>query len=231
MNDNMYRNDTQNNIRPHNLGEMSKRTYIAFMGLLVTIGFAIVAVGGIFMADPIVSSMLPETSSLGIAIVSLIVCIGGLVVQYQGAKRNDSKICLIGYAMISVTLGLITAWTLQYYDIGTITAAFIGMVIIAVCFGVLGYLMPDFFSKIHGMLVIALIAMIVVEIVLLFLGISQGVTDWIVLLIFCGFIGYDFYQAMQVSYTKTNAIIWATSIYLDLLNVFIRLLSIFGRRD
>lgn len=211
--------------------EMSRRNYIALMSLLIAAGFAVVAVGGIVMSDPAIGSIFPAASSLSVAIVSLVVCIVGFVIQWQSAKQKNPTLALIGYALISITLGVLTAWTLQYYDIGTITAAFIGTVVIAVSFGALGYIFPSFFEKIHTILVVCLLAMIIVEIVLMVAGVSQGVTDWIVLAIFCGFIGYDFYQAMHVEHTKINAILYATNIYLDLVNVFVRLLSILGNRD
>lgn len=211
--------------------EMTKRGYIALMSLLVALGFAVVAIGGIAMGDPAISSIIPAQSGLGVSIVSLVVCIVGFIIQWKGAKIERPGIVLAGYALISITLGIIVGWTLQYYSIGTITAAFIGMIVLAVAFGVLGYIFPSFFEKIRGVLFVVLIALIVVELVLLFLGINQGITDWLVLVVFCGFIGYDFYQAMQVPRTKTNAILFATNIYLDLLNVFVRLLAIFGNDE
>ena len=55
--------------------------------------------------------------------------------------------------------------------------------------------------------------------------------DYVVILLFCGFIGYDTYRAQQCEPTVKMAIFNAVEIWLDLLNVFIRILSIVGRRN
>lgn len=207
--------------------ELSKRNYILIMGLLIAGGFSLVAFGSILISDPFFSDFSKKLNeSVFTPIVCLIVSIIGCIVQWYGAKNNNPKISLLGYLLISSTLGLITALLLQYYDIQTITAAFIGTIVVALVFGILGFIFPNFFERIHGILLVSLLAVIIAEVLLIIFGINQGVTDWIVLLIFCGFIGYDFYQSMQVEYTVNNAIMFATEIYLDLINIFIRLLSI-----
>lgn len=216
---------------PHPPKALSLGTYIALISALVASGFLLVFLASAFFSDPSAAMIVPETSTLTLTIASIIALIVGLVIQWRGAKIENVPLCLIGFYMISAVLGSLTAMILPLYDLNTITAAAGGTVLIAVCFGVFGFLFPNFFAKIHGLLVIGLLGMIVVEIAFLLLGVSQGWTDWVVLVIFCGFIGYDFYQAVHVPKTAVNAIIFATNIYLDLINVFLRLLSIFGNRD
>ena len=70
-----------------------------------------------------------------------------------------------------------------------------------------------------------------VEIVLSLLGISQSITDIAVILIFCGFIGYDVYRSQADAPTVSNAIWYGVELYLDIINVFMRLLQLFGRRE
>lgn len=220
-----------NNMQAMNYnGDMSLGSYIALIMALVASGFALVFIGCYVIEIPAIAAYIPETTTLTVALVALALSIGGIVVQYFGAQRESIPMCIAGFYIISCVFGVFTAMALRYYDIPSITAAIGGTVAIAVVFGILGFLFPTFFSKIHGLLIGGLVLMIIVEIVLIFFGISQGVTDWIVLAIFCGLIGYDLYKATHVETTKMNAILYATSIYLDLLNIFMRLLSIFGRR-
>jgi FtsH-binding integral membrane protein len=90
---------------------------------------------------------------------------------------------------------------------------------------------PAFFQKIVGALTVALIAVILVEVLGgLFFGWSHGITDWIVVLIFCGYIGYDWGRANAIPKTLDNAIDSAAALYMDIINLFLRLLRILGRR-
>lgn len=210
--------------------ELSPSLYVAIIALLVTSGFSLITVGSFIFGDSNVVANIPEMNSLTVLIASIAALVVGLLIQWRGAKVESAPLCLVGFYIISCVFGCLVALILPLYDIPTITSALAGTVIIAIVFGVLGFAFPSFFEQIHGPLITALIGVIIAEIVFFLLGISQGVTDWIVLVIFCGLIGYDFYKAMHVPKTKINAIMFATSIYLDLLNVFLRLLSILGRK-
>lgn len=222
---------TQPPVLPTDNNQLSRGKYLAMISALVASGFFLIFASSTFVSDPSFAHMFANTSSAVVLVASIAALIVGLVIQWRGAKMKSIPMCLAGFYIISVVFGILTAIILPMYDLNTITAAAGGTIAIAVVFGILGFLFPNFFAKIHGILVVGLLAMIVVEILFLIFGISQGWTDWVVLLIFCGFIGYDFYQAVHVPATKINAVLYATEIYLDLLNVFLRLLSIFGRRD
>ena len=73
--------------------------------------------------------------------------------------------------------------------------------------------------------------MLILEIVLLLLGKDQVVTDWIVAGVFSLYIGFDVWRSQQFPKTVDNAVDCALDIYLDLANLFIRLLSILARKD
>jgi len=95
----------------------------------------------------------------------------------------------------------------------------------------LGSIFPAFFQKIAGALAAALIAVILVEVIGgLFFGWHHGATDWVVVLIFCGYIGYDWGRANAIPKTLDNAIDSAAALYMDIINLFLRLLRILGRR-
>ena len=54
---------------------------------------------------------------------------------------------------------------------------------------------------------------------------------WIVVVAFCGYIGYDWAIAQRRRRTVDAAVDSACALYLDIINVFIRLLAIAGRRS
>ena len=54
--------------------------------------------------------------------------------------------------------------------------------------------------------------------------------DWAVVFIFCGYIGYDWGRANRIPKTVDNAIDSAAALYMDIINLFLRILRILGRR-
>jgi len=96
---------------------------------------------------------------------------------------------------------------------------------------ILGTLFPAFFKRIIGALTIALFIVIIVELIEIFiLKNHHGIIDWIVVVIFCGYLGYDWGKANSIPKTIDNAVDSAASLYMDIIILFLRILSIMGRR-
>ena len=72
-------------------------------------------------------------------------------------------------------------------------------------------------------------AVVKVELVLFLLGFGTEFTDYIVIAIFSLYLGFDWQRANRVTPSIRNAILSATQIYLDIVNIFIRLLRILAR--
>jgi FtsH-binding integral membrane protein len=71
---------------------------------------------------------------------------------------------------------------------------------------------------------------IIIELIaIFFFGGSPAIIDWIVVLIFCGYIGYDWGRANQIPKTYDNAVDSAAALYMDIINLFLRILRILGR--
>ena len=65
---------------------------------------------------------------------------------------------------------------------------------------------------------------------LLILGRVQTVTSWIAAGVFSLYIGYDVYRSQQFPKTVDNAVDCALDIYMDIANLFLRILQILGKR-
>jgi FtsH-binding integral membrane protein len=52
-----------------------------------------------------------------------------------------------------------------------------------------------------------------------------------VVAIFCGYIGVDWSRANSIPKTLDNAIDSAAALYMDIINLFVRILSIMGRSE
>ena len=88
----------------------------------------------------------------------------------------------------------------------------------------------DLCERIIGVLVVALIALCVVQIAMALLGVDQSWLDIAVIVVFCGFIGYDMHQASIIEPTLPNAVFMASNLFLDIMNIFIRMLDVMDRR-
>jgi FtsH-binding integral membrane protein len=150
---------------------------------------------------------------------------------YLFNKSNKPLVSFIGYNFVVVPFGFIINLVVSNYDAALVTEAIkiTGLVTVGMMF--LGSMYPKFFQKISGGLTVALFLVIVVEMIEIFVfGIHHGILDWIVVLIFCGYIGYDWSRANQIPKTIDNAIDSAAALYMDIINLFLRILRILGRK-
>ena len=185
--------------------EMSPRAYNLTMSTLIFLGFC--------------------------AMGSFILTIVGMVMMSAAASKQSVGLSLVGYVIFASTFGLTASFGLANYDLPTINTAFIATAAITFVFGALGVTFPKFFQRVYGIGFGILLATILVEIVLMFMGVSQTITDLIVIVVFAGFIGYDTYVATTVPPTLPNAVLMASNLFVDIINVFLRNLNILGRRD
>lgn len=140
-------------------------------------------------------------------------------------------VSFIGYNFVVVPFGLIINIVVAQYapDLVLDAVRVTGLVTLAMM--VLGSLFPAFFAGIARTLTIALLIVILVEFVEIFLfGMHHGIIDWIVVVIFCGYVGYDWGRANSIPKTLDNAVDSAASLYMDIINLFVRILRIMGRR-
>jgi FtsH-binding integral membrane protein len=151
---------------------------------------------------------------------------------YLFTKSDVPIVSFIGYNFVVVPFGLIINIVVSQYEPDLVLSAIRVTGLVTGGMMVLGSLFPAFFQKIHGALTVALVCVIIVEMVEVFiLKIHHGIIDWIVVLIFCGYIGYDWGRANRIPKTVDNAIDSAAALYMDIINLFLRILRIMGRRN
>ena len=172
------------------------------------------------------------TSGSGILwFIAAFACLFGMRFAIQRSEQLAIGL-LLGFGLL---MGLAVAPTIAYYastdpqavwQSGGATALFIAG------FGAAGYATRRDLSSLARILFFALLALIVFGIVLIFVQIPGGQLIYAILglVIFAGFTMFDF-QRLRRSTDIRQAPLLAASIFLDILNVFLLLLSIFGRRD
>ena len=150
----------------------------------------------------------------------------------QFAVRSSEQLAIFFLFGFGVLMGLATAPTIAYYaatnpqavwQAGGATALFIAG------FGSAGYATRRDLSGLARAAFWALLGLIVFGILLIFVNIPNGALVYSVLglVIFAGFVMFDF-QRLRTSTDINSAPFLAASIFLDILNVFLLLLSIFG---
>jgi|SRR5579862_727714 len=162
--------------------------------------------------------------------VAAFVCLLGI----NFAARQSEQLALGLLFAFGVLVGLAVAPTLAYYastnpdavwQAGGATGLFIAG------FGAAGYATRRDLSALARFFFWALIGLIVFGIVLIFVQIPHGSLIYAILglLIFAGFTMFDF-QRLRTTKDITTAPLLAASIFLDILNVFLLFLSLFGGR-
>jgi len=150
---------------------------------------------------------------------------------YLYSSSDSPLVSFIGYNFVVVPFGLIINIVVSQYEPELVLSAIKVTGMVTFLMMVAGTLFPQFFRKIAGGLFIALITVIIVEAIeVFFFKTRHNILDWAVALIFCGYIGFDWSRANQIPKTVDNAIDSAAALYMDIINLFIRILSIMGRR-
>ena len=156
------------------------------------------------------------------------------LIGMQFAIRRSEQLAIFMLFGFGLLVGLAMAPTIAYYastnpqavwQAGGMTALFIAG------FGAAGYATRRDLSGLARICFWALLALIVFGIVTIFVNIPNGQVIYAVLglVIFAGFTMVDF-QRLRKTKDIRAAPLLAASIFLDILNVFLLLLSLFGRR-
>lgn len=172
---------------------------------------------------------------VGLWIVELIL----VMVLGVKAQKNPS-LAIGGFIAYSLLNGITLAVTLAYYDIGTVTQAFLTATLMFMGMSVVGVTTKRDLSGVGRAGQAALIGVIIALVLNIFILRSSVVELFISLLlvvIFAGITAYD-NQSIRNNYVQTNgtahsgiAVFMALKLYLDFINLFLAFLRIFGRNN
>ncbi len=204
--------------------QLSENAYNLTIGAVLVWGFLIDFLMARFLTPYIIN--VNYIVILGVYLVS---SIAGISLVFKSRKPAVS---FVGFTVLAAGMGLILTFFLTAYTASTIYSAFLMTGIVTVIMMLAGMFFPSFFMSIGRTLIMALLACIAVEVIggLIF-RLPLGFVDYIVVLIFAGYIGYDWARAQAYPRTLDNAIDSAADIYVDIINIFIRILSIMGKKN
>jgi len=213
--------------------ELQQRTFAKvymwmFIGLLTT-----------FLTGYIVSineNMLYNVFETGLYYIFLIAEIGIVIFLSARINKMSYMTSVISFLSYSILTGISFALIFIAYNIFSIMMVFGITAIVFAIFAAIGYFTKIDLSKIRTVLFMGLLGIIIVSIIALFIdnvALNLGLII-IGLLLFIGYVAYDIQRiknyTMAINDPDKVAIYGALQLYLDFINIFIRLLSIFGKR-
>ena len=165
--------------------------------------------------------------------------IGYIVMAIAGTlmiKKSDNPvISFIGYNLFVLPLGLVLSFIVNIYQMsgaGNIVSTAFGITaVVTLLMMAAGSMFPGFFLSLGRVLGVSLLITIVIELIMMIAGASLGIIDYIVVLIFCGYVGYDWAKANAIPKTVDNAVDSAAELYIDIVNLFIRIMNILAKAN
>ena len=122
------------------------------------------------------------------------------------------------------------------FELNSIIFIFFGAALIFALTAIFGYVTKYDLSKIWPLLLISLIIGVILTIINLLIGNKalDMVLSWIILIVFFGVTAYDIQKIKMLANTEEDSqklhIYGAMELYLDFINIFIKLLNLFGKR-
>ena len=161
-----------------------------------------------------------------------------LVIAFRvSISKMNFTTSLICYALYSLLTGFTVAVLFAMFEGGSIISIFLVTAVVFALFGFIGSKLKMPLNKFGTFLIIGLIALVILELINVFLlnNTLEIVLCVIGIVIFIGFIMFDFnriqaYVDQGTGFDNTLALHFAFELYLDFINTFIKLLQLFGKR-
>lgn len=218
--------------------ELSPAAYNATIGGVLLYGFIVDAIivklfsgyATNLMASMYYGAQMSYGTALIVIAVAYVICciVGSLLVH----RSNNPVVSFVGFNFFAVPIGFLLAFaTIPFYSSTVIVRAFALTAIITAVMLLVSTLLPGTFLSMGRTLFIALLICIVVDVIALIMGQNLVIIDYAVTFIFTLFVGYDWAKANACAKTLDNAVDCAAELYLDIINLFIRILSILARSE
>jgi len=197
--------------------QISAGMYNFLIGICLLYGFVMNAV--------IVSTC----GSLFLTMKPGVLLVGYVISAFAGILLSLSAkpvVSFIGYNLVVIPIGAVLCVSLPAYGQGAILSAIIitGAVTLLMLAASTAY--PNLFVRMGRTLFIVLIFGIIAEIIAFLLGYGGDLFHWAFVILFSLYIGYDWCKSQQYPKTVDNAVDSALDLYLDIINLFLRLLRI-----
>lgn len=202
---------------------------VMFVALLVTAFTATIVATDIHKMGALVDNF-------GLIIIAEVVTV---LLNSAFIKNKNVLLSAVTFIVYSVLNGLTMSFIFYAYDLGSVQSIFLVTAILFGVMAVIGMFTKVDLSSVGGICTMALVGILLVSFAnILFIHAAglEMVISYLVVLIFVGLTAYDAQKLKEVSRSASESdvnivsIFWGMQLYLDFINLFIRLLSIFGNR-
>lgn len=208
---------------------LSKMFLWMFLGLMVTFGVAYF----LSQNDTMMYNLFSGKKYMIVWIAEIVVVLV-LSLRIRKLSVMSARILFILYSLLT---GVTVSTIFIVYSISSIIYVFLITSVLFLIFGLIGYFTKLDLSKLGSILMMALLGSLICVFINIFVRSETFdlVTTIIMVLIFLGYIAYDI-NVIKNNYRDIQdedklVIYGALSLYLDFINLFLRLLRLFGKSN
>lgn len=209
----------------------TKSFTIVFIGLIITTIASFLTLSNVeFLYNLIYGEMF-----YGLLVAEIVV----VLINSWALRKDYLLLAGILYFVYSVSNGITMSVVFLAYGLGTAREAFLLAAVIFGAMAAFGYFTKKDLSTMGSVCGMALLGTILVTLMNTFFLHSEGLDlamDYIVILLFVGITAYDMYRMKQMvleggaEEENRIALFTGMQLYLDFINLFLRLIRIMGRR-
>lgn len=200
--------------------------------LWLFVGLTITFIGGYALSlNEAIYQPLLKVGIIPIIVVELVIAIA----MGFGIKKMSPIIAKICYIVFSITTGITFSAIFIEYELGSIMLVFLITAFIFAALAVFGFVTKKDVSRFGPILLVTFLAAIILSIVNIFMHntMLQLGLEILILLVFMGYVIYDMKKIRELVDELGEdkvAVYGAFQLYLDFINIFIRLLELFGKK-
>ena len=213
-----------------NKNQLLSQTFMwLFIGLLVCFGVSYFTT----LSDEAIQTVYGSFNGLGYIIFIVLELVVAVALSW-GIRKLSPTLAKIFYLVYTALTGLTLSGIFIVYTGSSIALVFLITSILFGIFALIGKYTKLDLSKLGLYLFIGLIAIIIIEIINLFI-LSNSLNMILIIatiVIFLGYIAYDIHMLLKSDFlddSENKPIYFAFQLFLDFINIFIELLKIFGK--
>lgn len=220
--------NSESNVVQKNNNFISKTFLWMFLGLLATGIISVYTYNSGLLENMVYSNMFGVVAIIEIVVV--------LIFSLLFRKLSATAVSIL-YFIYAILNGFGLSVIFATFQLESVYLLFFVSALVFGIFAFIGYKTKVDLTKFGNILFALLLAGVIISIINLFLGntILDIALSWFILILFFGITAYDMQRIKRWSQVpefqaEKLHIYAAMEIYLDFINIFIRLLSIFGKR-
>ncbi len=209
----------------------TKSFLVVFVGLIITTIASYLTLSS--------AEFLYQLLSSGAFVFLLLAEVVIVLINGWAIKKSNLVLAGVMYILYAISNGITMSIVFLAYDLGSVKEAFLLTTVLFGAMAAFGYFTKKDLSTLGAICSMGLIGVLLVTGLNTFVFHNSGmdmVMDYVVVLLFVGITAFDMYRMKQMAYeggeeeVNRIALFTGMQLYLDFINIFLRLIRIMGRR-